>query len=84
MTDLISPFLFSLQGARFNRNRLQCDKKFRKDMKNICKRMGFLRRETCKTFAEVYYNAVRVGGAKRFEKRSLKYCKQKWVKKCVI
>jgi hypothetical protein len=76
--------LLSLQGVRYKRSRLQCDKKFRKDMKKICKRMSLIERKSCETFADVYYNGVRVGGANRFEKKPKKYCKQKWVKECVV
>ncbi|XP_033762463.1 uncharacterized protein LOC117343981 [Pecten maximus] len=75
----------------FGLSRLQCDQRFKKNMKGICNTLGgknfldkFLKRESCKTHADIYYVAVRVGGASATKNRGRsRWCRQKWVKPCM-
>ncbi|XP_033762309.1 uncharacterized protein LOC117343874 [Pecten maximus] len=75
----------------FGISRLQCDRRFKKNMKRICKTLKgknfidkFLKRESCKKHADIYYTAVRAGGASAIKKRRKPvWCRQKWVKPCM-
>ncbi|XP_060066931.1 conodipine-P3-like [Ylistrum balloti] len=75
---------------RFGLSRLQCDRRFKKNMKKICGTLKaknaiakFFKRESCKKHADIYFAAVRVGGGKSVSKRTPSWCRQKWVKPCM-
>ncbi|CAH3129710.1 unnamed protein product [Porites lobata] len=67
-------------GRHYKWRRLQCDKAFQRDMKKVCSnkyRKGWLRktrRRTCMTIADVYYRAVRIGGAFYFKNPTPSWC----------
>ena len=68
-------FLSFLQGRHYRWKRDQCDKAFKDDMKKVCGRFRGPKNWACKGFADVYYGAVRVGGALFFKSPTQSWCK---------
>ncbi|XP_021376389.1 uncharacterized protein LOC110465115 [Mizuhopecten yessoensis] len=75
---------------RFGLSRLQCDKRFRRNMKKRCNSVKgknpvdtFFKRESCKTHADIYFAGVRAGGAQFTPKRTARWCRSRWVRPCM-
>ncbi|CAH3129716.1 unnamed protein product [Porites lobata] len=62
-------------GRHYRWKRDQCDEAFKDDMKKVCGRFRGPKNWACKGFADVYYGAVRVGGALFFKSPTQSWCK---------